>query len=441
VTLPHGWIEAKLGELSSKIGSGATPRGGREAYGAKGTPLIRSMNVHFDGFRLDGLAFLDDSQAKALANVVVEANDVLLNITGASIGRVCLAPDGMAGARVNQHVCIIRLIEAEQRFIQAFLAAPDMQRFVLEENYGLTRQALTKGMIEDIVVPLPPLAEQRRIVAKLDALTARLARARAELDRVITLAGKLHRSVHRPIGEVREAQNVSSLASVISKLRTGPFGSSVHKHDYIGGGTPLINPMHINDGRIVPSYEVSVGSAKTAELSDFKLAAGDVIIGRRGEMGRCAVVQQDQAGWLIGTGSMALTPNEAVSSDYLQLFLSSPPTVEALNANSVGSTMVNLNQSILIALPIRLPNRAEQDRLVTEARSAFARADRLEAEAARARALLDRLESKLLAKAFRGELVPQDPSDEPAQTLLDRIRTQRAAAPQTKRGRKAKVAA
>lgn len=97
MTLPDGWIEAKLGELSSKIGSGATPRGGREAYGAEGTPLIRSMDVHFDEFRLDGLAFIDDSQAKALANVVVEANDVLLNITGASIGRVCLAPESMAG--------------------------------------------------------------------------------------------------------------------------------------------------------------------------------------------------------------------------------------------------------------------------------------------------------------------------------------------------------
>ena len=77
MTLPHGWIEAKLGVLSSKIGSGATPRGGREAYGAEGTPLIRSMNVHFDGFKLDGLAFIDDSQAKALAEKGEKAPQIL----------------------------------------------------------------------------------------------------------------------------------------------------------------------------------------------------------------------------------------------------------------------------------------------------------------------------------------------------------------------------
>ena len=98
----------KIADFATKVGSGSTPKGGEANYKSEGVPLIRSMNVHFDGFRYDGLAFLDDDQASALKNVEVSSGDVLLNITGASIGRVTVAPEKLQGARVNQHVCIIR---------------------------------------------------------------------------------------------------------------------------------------------------------------------------------------------------------------------------------------------------------------------------------------------------------------------------------------------
>src|SRR5262245_1015578 len=102
------WPIVKLKTVTSKVGSGATPRGGEAVYKKLGVPLIRSMNVHFDGFRRNGLVFLDDKEASLLDNVAVQNNDVLFNITGASIGRVTTAPADMTGARVNQHVCILR---------------------------------------------------------------------------------------------------------------------------------------------------------------------------------------------------------------------------------------------------------------------------------------------------------------------------------------------
>ncbi len=428
----------------------------------------------------------------------------------------------------------------------------------------------------------------------------------------------------------------------LTQLRTGPFGSAVHKSDYVGDGVPLINPMHIAAGQIRPSKGMSVGLVKAQELHEFRLAANDVILGRRGEMGRCAVVTENETGWLIGTGSMALTPSDAIIPSFLQKYLSSESVVMALEGRAVGSTMVNLNQTILLELGITLPPLAEQRRIVAKLdaltarlvraraeldrvpvlagrlrrqamlacydlagaprvaladllkgieagknlrceerppqggergvvkvsavtwgrfdlsqsktlpndyvappkarirkgdllisrantlelvgavalveeqpndlflsdkvlrlvvddadkkwvlwflrspkgrrqienlatgnqlsmrnisqdalrrielpypvadvrkeatdrlEAAFVHADRLEAEAARARALLDRLESAILAKAFRGELVPQDPADEPASLLLDRIRARRAAHPMPKRGRQAAVRA
>jgi type I restriction enzyme S subunit len=173
--LPAGepWPLKPLKSLAVKIGSGATPAGGKESYFTEGIPLIRSMNVHFAGFEPKGLVFLSDEQAKQLANVTVQPSDVLLNITGASIGRVTTAPPEMAGARFNQHVSIIRPIkELDAQFLAKFLASPAIQRMINDIQVGATREALTKGMIEQFDIPLPPLAEQRRIVAKVDELMA-----------------------------------------------------------------------------------------------------------------------------------------------------------------------------------------------------------------------------------------------------------------------------
>ena len=175
------WPLKPLKSLATKIGSGATPAGGRESYFTEGIPLIRSMNVHFAGFEPKGLVFLSDEQAKQLANVTVQPGDVLLNITGASIGRVTTAPSEMAGARVNQHVAIIRPIkELDAQFLAKFLASPAIQRMIDDIQVGATREALTKGMIERFEIPLPPLAEQKRIVAKVDELMALCDRLEAQ---------------------------------------------------------------------------------------------------------------------------------------------------------------------------------------------------------------------------------------------------------------------
>ena len=189
--LPEGWEWIKLSDVAEKVGSGATPRGGSESYKAEGIPLIRSMNVHFNGLKLDGLAYLDDKQANELKNVEVKENDVLLNITGASIGRVTQAPDTMEGARVNQHVCIIRThFTLDTNFLSRYLASPIVQGWIMAEEYGATRQALTKQMILNFDIPLPPLNEQKRIVAKIEELRERSQKARSHLSAIPNLCDK-----------------------------------------------------------------------------------------------------------------------------------------------------------------------------------------------------------------------------------------------------------
>jgi type I restriction enzyme S subunit len=171
----EGWVENELKSLTTKIGSGATPRGGEESYKSKGISLVRSLNVHDLGFRYAKLAFLDDAQADALSNVELQRRDVLLNITGASVARCCIVPEDVLPARVNQHVSIIRPIadKLDADFLHYLLISKPYKDQLLQTGAegGSTRQAITKAQIEYFSVKCPAtLKEQNSIVAKLDAM-------------------------------------------------------------------------------------------------------------------------------------------------------------------------------------------------------------------------------------------------------------------------------
>ena len=169
------WTAINLGAVCSKIGSGATPRGGGDVYLERGAyTLIRSQNVHNDGFHHDGLAYISEQHATELDGVEVMKGDVLLNITGDSVARVCQVDPLVLPARVNQHVAIIRPDpeRLDPRFLRYFLVSPEMQVKLLSwAGSGGTRNALTKGMIESFDVPTPDnIAEQRAIAHILGTL-------------------------------------------------------------------------------------------------------------------------------------------------------------------------------------------------------------------------------------------------------------------------------
>lgn len=171
--MANKWRKVLLGDACSKIGSGATPRGGKEAYLGGATALIRSQNIYNDRFVHDGIVFIDDKQAGELRNVVVEEGDVLLNITGDSVARCCQVAPDVLPARVNQHVSIIRpkpdVFDA--RFLRYAFINPAMQAHLLGlASVGATRNALTKGVIESLSISAPPLEQQRAIAHILGTL-------------------------------------------------------------------------------------------------------------------------------------------------------------------------------------------------------------------------------------------------------------------------------
>ena len=156
----------KLKDISQKIGSGVTPRGGDSNYIDKGVAFIRSMNVYNNTFKKENLVYIDESLAKQLCQVELFSNDLLLNITGASVARCCTVPDDILPARVNQHVCIIRQCRISNVFLEYCLTNESYQEYLLllSNKNGATREALTKIQVENLEVIFPPLTETTRFV-------------------------------------------------------------------------------------------------------------------------------------------------------------------------------------------------------------------------------------------------------------------------------------
>ena len=164
VTNEKGWKQKQLSEITTKLGSGSTPKGGKKAYQEDGITLIRSMNVHNGLFEYKELAHISEEQAAKLDNVTIEENDVLLNITGASVARSCVVPSKILPARVNQHVCIIRCNQCiAPEFLNKLLIDDNYQRLLWSiAGAGATREAITKQQVESLHIIMPPIEMQNQ---------------------------------------------------------------------------------------------------------------------------------------------------------------------------------------------------------------------------------------------------------------------------------------
>ena len=187
---PKQWNIEKLKSLTSKIGSGATPKGGRESYISEGISLVRSMNVYKGFFEYEGLAHITEAQAKELDNVTLQENDVLLNITGASVARCCILPKDVLPARVNQHVSILRTTEKiNPVYLSNLLISDTEQRVLLGIGGagGATREAITKTELESLDIPVPPLELQQQFATFVQQIDKSKFAVQKSLEKAETL--------------------------------------------------------------------------------------------------------------------------------------------------------------------------------------------------------------------------------------------------------------
>lgn len=171
--IPHNWVWARLDSLTSKIGAGSTPKGGKEVYVDSGIPFLRSQNVWNDGLALDDVAFISEGTHEKMSGTHVQANDLLFNITGGSIGRCALVATDFETANVSQHVTIVRSIDKDLApFLHLVLRSSYIQKLVMDVQVGVSREGLSIGKLSQFLIPLPSLTEQKRIIKKVEILNS-----------------------------------------------------------------------------------------------------------------------------------------------------------------------------------------------------------------------------------------------------------------------------
>ncbi len=314
------------------------------------------------------------------------------------------------------------------------------------------QRRVPRAYLEQLAFPLPPLAEQRRIVEKLDKLTARIRAAKGNLAEVQTLASRTKQATLAAAfqGELtadwrddapRSGWAIGKAADVCSIVQSG---GTPKKDGFVeNGGIPFLKVYNIVDQQVAFDYRPQFISEEAHSKKGRKsiILPGDVLMNIVGPpLGKVAIVTDEYPEWNCNQAITIFRPGPRISTRWIFYFLCSGISVASVTGKTrgvVGQVNISLSQCRSFEIPI--PPLEEQTEIIRRIEASFARIDRMVAKAARAATLLERLEEQLLAKAFRGELVSQDPSDEPASALLARIREARTNAPKPKRRRKVTV--
>jgi len=437
--VPDGWVRVRLTDVA-RMESGHTPSRKHADYWDGDVPWVGIADARVHHGKEIHSTFQTVTE-KGLANSAARwlpARTVCLSRT-ASVGYVTILGRPMATSQdfVNW-VCSDAILP--EFLMYALLAEGD---HLLNFGKGSTHTTIYFPQALAFHLALPPLAEQRRIVSKVEALLAQVNAARERLEKVPRLLKRFRQAVLAKAfrGELvpteaelaaREGRSFQSAAElldqsadalsnelpggwtkaplkdVVAFIQNGPFGSLLHRSDYISGETPLINPANIVAGRLVPDHKITVGSDVLQRLATYVMRPGDVVVARRGEMGRAALVPDERAQWFCGTGCAFIRPGQSLDAKYLAMWFGTPGVRTTLETESVGATMSNLSTRILGNLEMLIPPLTEQRRIVAKVEALLSAAAKVEAEAERQARRLERAPQAILQKAFSGELVPAE---------------------------------
>ena len=354
-----------LKDITTKIGSGSTPSGGNESYKTSGISLIRSMNVYDFVFDYDGLAFIDDEQAYKLRGVTVEEDDILLNITGASVARCCMVPTEILPARVNQHVSIIRVdnSKANPKYVLFFINSPSYKSYLLGLSAsGATREALTKEVIENLKIPLPPLPIQSKIASILSAYDELIENNKQRIRLLEEMAEEIYKEWF-----VRMRFPGYETAKFVDGLPEGWEKGSIGDICTVGRGSsprPITDEHYFENGTI-PWIKIADATASSKYILQTKecvnefgasfsryLEEGSLIIATSGTLGFCVFLGIKGCihdGWLY-----TYNYKKNISPTFLYFKINS--LKEYYNNFSYGAAIQNINTDILRKTPILIPS-------------------------------------------------------------------------------------
>ena len=418
--VPEQWEVRRLRSIATIV-NGGTPSTGVPAYWDGDILWITPDDLG----QLEG-RYVADS-ARRITQEGYEACGTTL-VPSESIAISTRAPIGHIGV-LERTACVnqgCRLLVPNGSFNSDYLYYElTTTRSELESlGQGSTFAELSRGKLGGFLVVIPPVSEQAAIVRYLDHADRRIRRYVDAKRKLIALLEEdkqaiINQAVTRGLdptvplkpsgvewlGDVPEHWKIRTLGQIADSFRTGPFGSMLHQSDYVEGGTPVINPIHMRDGAIVEDPSCSVSKAVADRLSSYRLGPHDLVFSRRGELGRCALVRVRETTWLCGTGSIRVRIEyDGIEPEFLIQALQVRWVGEYLSLVSVGATMNNLNTGILKGVPILLPPIQEQRDILERIGRQSRDIDAAIARAHRQIKLLQEYRTRLIADVVTGKL-------------------------------------
>ena len=385
--MKEGWEYKKLGEVATYInGFPFKP----SDWGTDGLPIIRIQN-------LTGTQQLFNkcSRNDIPEKYIVRNGDVLISWS-ATLGVFEWKLDD---AFLNQHIfkVVFDKVEINKRYFEyAILISINIMS---QQTNGATMKHIRKGDFDNIEIPVPPLSEQQRIVDYLDAAFAKIDAMKANAEKRLNEAKALFQASLKEMLEPKEGWEEKKLKK-IAQIKIGPFGSLLHKKDYISGGVPLVNPIHMVNGHIAIDNNYTISESKAKELSSYLLKENDIVFARRGEIGRCALVGEKENTYLCGTGSLFVRFNQEVDYGFMLLLFQSKYCKEYLEKQATGATMLNINSAIVGDMPIKYPHTNIQQSIVETLDSLKSKVDRLQANYDKISQECDALKQAILRQVF-----------------------------------------
>lgn len=346
--MKHGWEIKKLGEVCEVIG-GSTPKTNEASYWDGEHFWITPAELDGRKYFSSTSRTLTDEGVKSAHLQLLPKGTVLLS-SRAPIGKVAITCVPMyCNQGFKNIVCSDALYN---EYVYWYLLYN--KDYLNSLGTGATFKEISKKVVSEIPIPVPPLPIQERIVSELDCINGILEKKREQIKELDALAQSIFYDMFGDPIQNEKGWEVKKLGE-ISIVKIGPFGSLLHTSDYISGGTPLVNPVHMQDEKICPDIDFTVSKEKLSELQNYLLQEGDIVFARRGDIGRCALVRDTENGFLCGTGSLYVRIIEDVDRIFFIKVMRSSSMIKLLNSFAKGATMLNINCKIIENLPIPLP--------------------------------------------------------------------------------------
>jgi type I restriction enzyme, S subunit len=442
--LPEGWAHTTLSELCVRIVDGShNPPKAADA----GKPMLSARNIQGGRINFDNYRVISDADFEIEGRrTCVAVNDVLLTIVG-TIGRVAVVQKETPEFALQRSVAVLKPNSAiAAQYLRYALESPRVQQHFVDTAKGTAQKGVYLKALGELAIELAPLPEQTRIANQLDTLLTRIQSCNDRFDAIPALLKRFRQAVldaavsgslTHPWKTALNAADWSTttVSSICQKHRVITYGV-VKLGEEVPSGTPCLRTSNVRWLRFELDGMKRIAPTLSAEYSRTILRGGEVLVNVRGTLGGVAVAGHEMVGWNISR-EVAVLPVEQsiVDPRFAAYWVASDASQKWLAGMEKGIAYVGINIEDLRSLPIRLPSLPEQAEIVRRVEALFALADRIEARATSARIQAQRLSPLVLAKAFRGELVQQDPQDEPASVLLQRLAATQPAKAKASRGR------